>query len=243
MLDHSQTEVPDRADRHGWIAPPAALVEWRDGLRDRLLRRAVGGFDAMLRACYGVSEFTHDPECLIRVARSQAHRDVRLADGTRIRAGDPILVLHFWNEHVLRFARGRPSLGWASVMRRRVSQSLGALAEQLESDPDWGQVRALQADTALFGFWRMYQARRVIRRFGFDVMTPPDGSRLRALRAFTDDCIVWLLTRAFNPAALGRQEFVRGRDEMWMSRQSLIRQYGSRAQVLANTGPADPAMR
>ncbi|MGH7212945.1 MAG: hypothetical protein ACREF1_15970, partial [Acetobacteraceae bacterium] len=60
----------------------------------------------------------------------------------------------------------------------------------------------------------------------FEVVAPKRPSRLRVMRAFTDDCVVWLLTSVLNPEALNRHEFARGRDEMWISRQSLLRQYG-----------------
>lgn len=244
MLDDSSTRIADLAPAalncEEWIAPPPAPAATADAWRDRLWRHFVTGIDAVLRACYGISEFTDDPECLIRVAMSQACCDLALADGTVVRTGDPILVLHLWNEHVVRFSGGRPSLGWASRMRRRVSQSLEALAEQIESEPAWREVRAVRADTALFGLWRMYQARGVIRRFGFDLMPPPRHSALRALQALGDACIVWMLTRAFNPAALRRHGFLRGRHEMWMSRHRLLARYGPAP--LTDQGAAIPRL-
>ena len=61
------------------------------------------------------------------------------------------------------------------------------------------------------------------RRFGFEVVTRED-SLMRNLQAFGDNCIAWLLTRAFNPAALHRQAFLRGQIELWMPRQRLLAQ-------------------
>lgn len=227
MLDQTDSKPaepigrPAREDAAALSRPPRGRL-WRD----QLWRGFVLGFDALLRRVYGVAEFTDDPECVIRVARGTAASDMRLADGTQIRAGDPVLVLHVWNEHMLRFRRGRPTLGWASGLRRRVCRSLEGLAERVPQEPAWRDIRAMRADTSLFGFWRMCQARRVIARFGFEVIAPKAGSRRRAARAFTDNCVVWLLTSVLNPEALKRQEFVRGRDEMWMSREGLLRRFG-----------------
>jgi hypothetical protein len=238
MLDQTQSDLPAPTRQAApQKAPDAALPrpEGRPHWRERLWRRFVLGFDAVLRRAYGVAEFTDNPECVIRVALSAAESNMRLADGTELRAGDPVLVLHFWNEHMLRFRRGRPTLGWASGMRRRLWRSLEALAERVPNEPAWREVRAMRADTALFGFWRMYQARRVIPRFGFEVIAPKQRSRLRAARAFTDDCVVWLLTSVLNPEALKRQEFVRGRDEMWISREGLLRRFGNPGSRAANS--------
>lgn len=236
MLGHFGTEplnLMERATAPLMHPPPTC---WRSlGWRDRLWRRFAIGLDAMIRVHYGISEFTDHPECVIRVALGEAPWDLRLTDGTEIRVGDRVLVLHFWNEHMLRFHRGRPTLGWASAMRRRASGSLRVLAQQMESEPAWREVRAVRGDTRLFGFWRMSQARRVMGRFGFDFVAPKRCSRLRAIRSFTDDCVVWMLTRAFNPEVSARQEFVRGRDEMWMSRDSLLERYGRAAAVLPDS--------
>ena len=41
-----------------------------------------------------------------------------------------------------------------------------------------------------------------------------------------DSMIVWGLTRAFNPAALPRQRFLRDHNELWISRSTLVTLYG-----------------
>ena len=61
---------------------------------------AVRGVNSLLRLRQGIEEFTEDEECLFRVSRKPAGRSVSLSDGTEIAEGEPLLHLHFWNEHL-----------------------------------------------------------------------------------------------------------------------------------------------
>jgi hypothetical protein len=53
-----------------------------------------------------------------------------LSDGIRRRQGDPVIHLHFWNEHLPAMPEG-PSTGWANLMKRRMRHSLTTLAGYL----------------------------------------------------------------------------------------------------------------
>ena len=188
----------------------------------------VGSVDAMLRAYYGIREFTDDPDCLFRVALVPAGEPVRLSDGTEIAAGEPIGALHWWNEHMPRYSDRGPDLVWAGMMRRRVGYSLQLLIEFAEREPEWRQVRAFRGDTTLASGLGNGQTRRVARHLGFELIEPPP-SRLHRLHTFTTSFNTWALTRAFNPAALPRQPFLRGWHEWWMSRAMLRRRYARSA--------------
>ncbi|MGH7212294.1 MAG: hypothetical protein ACREF1_12645, partial [Acetobacteraceae bacterium] len=83
------------------------------------------GADMALRRWYGVREFTDDPACLLRLALAPAPHAVTLSDGTRVEAGETVAILHIWNEHIPRFRRGGPDMGWAIDIRRRVLRSFG----------------------------------------------------------------------------------------------------------------------
>ncbi|MBV8121305.1 MAG: hypothetical protein JO081_15370 [Alphaproteobacteria bacterium] len=67
----------------------------------------------------------------------------------------------------------------------------------------------------------------MFQRYGFE-RTPTDPSLLARLHGLGECFVLWGLTRAFNPAALPRQPFLRDRYEMWISRATLLARYGNR---------------
>jgi hypothetical protein len=184
--------------------------------------------DAILRSCYGIYEFTDDPACVLRVALSEARVAAALCDGTRVAAGDLVGTLHFWNEHLPRYSEKGPDLGWACLVRDRVVYSLRAFSAYIERDPAWREVRAIRAETALPARLGVNQVARVFQRYGFE-RTPTDESWRTRLHGLGECFVLWGLTRAFNPAALPRQPFLRDRCELWISRQTLRALYADRA--------------
>jgi hypothetical protein len=199
---------------------------------DELWAGSVGLFDAIIRNYYGVYEFTDDPACVLRVGLGDARAPVALSDGTQIQAGELIGTLHFWNEHLPRYSIDGPNLRWACAMRDQVLHSLRALADYVESASAWRDVRALRGDAALSTRLGMSQVQRVGERYGFERI-PCDFSFLRRLHAFGESFTLWGLTRAFNPAALPRQPFLRDHHELWISRASLLRRYARRQRPTA----------
>src|SRR5579884_4237664 len=113
---------------------------------DELWISVVGSIYTVLRACHGIYEFTGDPDCMFRIALTPAAKTVTLADGTRIRRGDPVGALHWRNEHLRRYSARGPDLGWARDMRRRICHSMMLLADYVEHDPGWRDVQALRGD-------------------------------------------------------------------------------------------------
>jgi hypothetical protein len=202
----------------GEIGPAAA--GWSDGA----WAGTVGWCDMVLRRLYGIREFTDDPDCIFRVGLRSAGDTLLLSDGTRIEAGETIGTLHFWNEHLPRYAAQSPGLGWACEMRRQVVHSLGALALYIETDPAWRRVKALHAESPLSMRLGESEMARLVQMYGFE--TPPGPrSLLRRLHDLGDDFLLWGLARAFNPAALPRLRFFRPHRDLWISRCSLLRIY------------------
>lgn len=201
----------DRADRPtGW--------------NDEFWAAVVGSVDALLRAYYGIREFTGDPDCVVRIALDPAREPITLSDGTQIASGEMVGALHLWNEHLQRYSPRGPDLGWAEDMRRRIRHSLRLLADHIQRDPAWRPVRAFRADATWSSRLGTVQIRRVAERYGFELVEP-GSSMLRQLHAIGDSFIVWALTRGFNPSALPRQPFLRARHELWISRSTLLRRY------------------
>jgi hypothetical protein len=195
----------------------------------------VGSIDGLLRACHGIFEFTDDPICVLRLGLRPAGGPRTLADGTAIGYGEPVGGLHLWNEHLRQYSGDGPDVGWACDMRRRVVRSMQLLANYIEREPGWQSVRAFRGAVNLSPRLGTIQIRRLSSRLGFEVVEP-SLTVARRLH-FMGDCFnTWALTRAFNRAALPRQRFLRGRCELWISRDGLLARYGNVAGGAACTG-------
>jgi hypothetical protein len=194
---------------------------------DELWVGSVSWCDALLRSYYGIHEFTDDPACVLRAGLSQARAPVSLSDGTQIQVGELVGTLHFWNEHLPPYSSNGPNLGWACAIRDRVVYSLRAFTDYIESEAAWREVRAIRTETALPARLGALQIGRVFRRYGFE-RVPTDSSFLARLHGLGECFVLWGLTRAFNPAALPRQPFLRDRHELWISRNALRLRYARR---------------
>jgi hypothetical protein len=183
--------------------------------------------DALLRSYYGVYEFTDDPACVLRIGLGAARDPVTLSDGTQIRGGEIIGTLHFWNEQLPRYSSGGPNLYWACTIRDQVRHSLCALAEYIETNPDWREVRAFRGQAALSARLGIPQVQRVAARYGFE-RVPTKPSLLRRVHSVGESFVLWGLTRALNPAAALRQPFLRDHHELWISRRTLCMRYAGR---------------
>ncbi len=228
---HPVTPFADIEEPGGDALAPAAparrararsKVGLRLKVRDLLWAALVRAADVVLRRWYGVREFTDDPACLLRIALAPAPHAVRLSDGTCIPAGEPVAMLHMWNEQVPRFSLAGPDVRWALDVRRRLLHSLGSLARHLDHDPAWKHIRGIHACVTFGSRRRRWQMRRAAARFGFDLIE--DGAPA-GLHELGEDFLIWAFARAFNPVALRRQRFRRDRTELWISRDTLLARY------------------
>jgi hypothetical protein len=141
-------------------------------------------------------------------------------------------TLHFWNEHLPRYSERGPDLRWACAVRDRVIYSLRAFSEYVEGEPGWAEVRAIRTDTAIPARLGAPQIMRVFQRYGFE-RVPTDSSLMDRLHGLGECFVLWGLTRAFNPAALPRQPFLRDRHQLWISRATLLRRYAQHNRQVA----------
>ena len=206
------------------------------GWKDEVWLTLVGSLDGLLRSVYGIVEFADDPHCVLRIGISPARIPVAMSDGTRVREGQPIGELHLWNEHIPRYSAHGPDFGWAAEMRRRILLSLRLLAEHAERHPAWQRLPAFRADATLSSRLGDIQIRRLALRHGFELVGPPP-SLFRRLHALGDAVSTWGLTRAFNPAALPRQRFLRDHHELWISRATLLQRYAGDARRAGDAKP------
>ena len=156
------------------IALRGVSADWPD----ELWAKSVGLFDTIIRTCYGVYEFTDDPDCVLWIGLSAARAPVSLSDGTRIEIGELVGTLHFWNEHLPSYMPDGPVLGCACAMRGRVIASLRWLADYVECEPARRHIRAFRSEAALPTRLGTSQVQRVAERFGFE-RVPTDTSFLR----------------------------------------------------------------
>lgn len=216
---HAQSAPVAAAPHPPVLAPAPRAVGWID----RSWALLVGAGDVVLRRWYGVRQFTDDPACVLRLALAPAPYDIGLSDGTRIEAGETVVILHLWNEQFPRFRLSGPDLRWAIDVRRRLRRSFKALAQHLERDPAWKDIRGIHACVTFGSRRRLCQIRRAAAGFGFELLE--DGAPTESLHDRGEDFLIWALTRAFNPAALRRQPFRRDRTELWASRERLLTLY------------------
>ncbi len=190
-----------------------------------MLQSVVGRFDAWLRRRYGVFEFCEDPECLLRLRLSQAPHTLTLGDDV-LPAGEPILELHLWNEHIP-LPTGGADLVWASKVYRFWIRSLRGAAAYLQSDRQLAGVRAVGGATVLLAPSYSAGGQRLMQRLGFTII--PYRGRLGGFGEFWENFYSWVIMWAFNPASLHHRSLTRlRREEVWMSAGEFVRRYGSR---------------
>jgi hypothetical protein len=191
-----------------------------------LLDRLVAAFDRRQRRVLGIWEFTADPGCVVRLGLTRALLDADLADGTRVRRGDTVGVIHLWNERMPRIPAGGATLRWAVSLDRALRYSLSLLAAYLQQEPRMQDVQAFGGE---FGFVFTPAAIKVLQRLGIEIFEPrpPHGLWNRSVDLAMR---IWpyLLRRAFNPESVrGRTLADFGRRPMWLARSTIISRYGA----------------
>jgi hypothetical protein len=134
-----------------------------------------------------------------------------LRDGTRVVAGDLVVVLHFRNERV----RALATSGWHPGARRAGRQDLTALAAWVRGLPTTDRPVALRATT-------LFEA--ILRREGWDIRP-----RERTLRTRVDDWFMrWLVAHW---SGEGRQRLWRRQDwrsvDGWLSCREFLEHYSA----------------
>ncbi|MGH6990506.1 MAG: YkoP family protein [Stellaceae bacterium] len=189
---------------------------------------AVRGVDSLLRQRQGIAEIADDPECIFRVSVAVAHHVVTLSDGASIAIGEPVVRLHYWNEHMPAMPRDGPNAAWANLMVGRIRYSLGILAARMAGDRRFAEAEAIQAAPAFaYRFGNAVQLSRICERFGFEVLDLEPRSRLAGrIHDILDGMLIWGLIWAFNPGALKNHGLSHRRIQIWMSRRKLVDLYG-----------------
>lgn len=193
---------------------------------DISLASVVGAVDSVIRRFHHVIEFDDDKRCVFRLEMCPAREFFTLSDGTRVEAGTPIGVLHFWNEQLLRFPKHGPDIRWAKSMLGRFRYSLEALCRYVEHEPGWAEVNAFCGTPRLpLRPNATRQLRAVAEAYGFEMAAreePPPGRFWSWAEGFRTLSFVL----AYNPAASSHSSFRKQRQCLWLSRDTLVTRYG-----------------
>jgi hypothetical protein len=194
-----------------------------------VLRAGIRTMDAILCRVYGVWEFSHNPDCILRISVGRSPSDITLSDGTRLHSGDPVGLVHFWNERLQPIPAGGPTLAWARWMRRATRHSLRLLASYATSEPRLREVAAFGGVTSVFTSQTLGRPEELLQKWGVDwAAIAPPAAPLERFRFFLDRMYAWWLMWAYNPRTLQTKTFARvGRCQFWFSRRLLLAMYGA----------------
>ncbi len=189
-----------------------------------LLSRLVFAIDRYMRRRLRIWEFSDDPDCILRVGLTRSRWEVTLNDGTVIRRGETIGMIHAWNERVPPIPPTGADMAWARELRRRLIRSLQLLAQATQEDPRLQSIRGFGGA----GVLRFSPAiLRLLERLGLEIYELPPQSLRDRLEEQGSRVWTWLMRRAFNPVSVeGRGLAVLSRRFYWLGREKLLQMYG-----------------
>jgi hypothetical protein len=190
-----------------------------------VLKALVVPLDRYLRRRFGVFEYTAETDCLFRARFSTAERDIELPD-LNVPAGDPVLELHFWNEHFPPVPAGGPDIKWAVNGSKKVVTSCRLLAQRLEDDPKMRAVSAIGGTTPLFKAGEGSGWEKMFSRLGFKLW--PHVNPAGSFAEFWENFYAWMVMRSFHVGSgtslrLGEIE----RTDFWVSRDEFLERHGN----------------
>jgi len=197
-------------------------------LHSALIEQAVFGLDRWLRQRQGVCEYSDNLQCLFRIQPAKAETDVTLADGTQVAAGDAVLNLHLWNEHVPPIGPEGATLQWAGALAHGIDLSLRELALHLRWTRALDGVVALRADMRLGTAGQSAQLARMAARYGFVPATgrmDAEAGDYRPMQRLAENMFIVLLVLATNPVALRAPVLRRDHTLVYLSRLALEERY------------------
>ncbi len=191
-------------------------------------QQAIWALDHWLRERQGIYEFTDRADCLFRIQRERAEQSFTFFDGTCVRAGDPIIGLHLWNEHIPAMGRKGPTLAWARRTLRALDTSLYDLAHFLHRREEYAGVRALYGNMCLGTAAQCEQLGRIVQAYGFEVLCNRESGFGGSLHLFGQGILTALLALATNPATLRTAVLRRYREHLILSRAALEARYAAK---------------
>ena len=188
--------------------------------------RFVFALDERLRRRLSIFDFVDHPDCILRMQICRAEEDITLVDGTQVHAGDRLIDLHLWNEHLPEMGRDGPSFGWARRLSKLVDFSLRELANYLGARPQLDDVAVIRAVMPLRGFEQSRHLHFIAARYGFQSV--PDGAARSLggrLHRAGENALGLMLVLASNPAVAHLDILLRRRASLYLPRRDLDARY------------------
>jgi uncharacterized protein YjiS (DUF1127 family) len=192
------------------------------------LAEVLSAFDAWQRRRQAVFEYTDDSGCIFRLDIGHARRPLVLNDGTRVRPGDRVARLHYWNEQIPPMPKGGPTIGWARRMQRAIAVSLQELARYLATRSDLDDIAVVYADVPSATRKQSGQLARIMGHYGFETIAEPDDLSLgERLHRFGENILISLIVLTHNTGALRADTLARVRVPIYLSRLKLEKDCGA----------------
>ena len=188
------------------------------------MRFLVRKLDDLIRKRIQVFEFNLEPDCILRLQVSRAPRLIQLPDLT-LEGGEPVLLIHLWNERLPIIPPTGPDLPWARLIFRQFRHSLRLAAGYLRDHPELNEVRAIGGVTILVSSGLHEGGRNFLEAMGFTIF--PYISPLGRFGEFWENFYSCMIVWTFNPVGMtSRSLFRLRRSEIWMSRALFFDRYG-----------------
>jgi hypothetical protein len=195
-------------------------------------RATIKVLDRILRHILGIREFSREPGCVLRYSEDRARTTVILPNGEAVQPGDLILELHFWNDRLGRDLNQRTS---PRPLRSALRRSLVLLAEQLQSNKNFANVRAVHATLARLPS----RSCRINHPFGCTLRTEPRSNK-RRLHDCLENLLIHSLRWTFNPWNVKQTSLRLNRIELWISVSELQARFcGVAHPVITNASPLE----
>ena len=201
----------------------------------------VSFIDKRLRRRYHVSEYSNSPDCMCRINLCCAGEQRMLADGTALRPGDRIVLLHLWNEKITKMPAHGPTLGWGKCFRRAFESSLRELDTYLAMGSELNDVVAVRAIISIAAPRQRDRLSRLVERLGFEIIAMPQPSWFGRVQRLGENVLYAMMVYARNPAALHRDALVRDRIVAYLSRRELKSRFAGPARRCDQISQSVPA--
>jgi hypothetical protein len=182
--------------------------------------------DTRSRRRQAVFEYTRNPSCIFRLDIGRTQRPLMLRDGTRVRPGQRMARLHFWNEQIPPMPDEGATIGWARQMQKAIAVSLYELTRYLASRPDFGDVAVIGADVPSATRTQSEKLARIMAHYGFEAIagSEPLGLGKNLLR-YGENIMISLIVYAHNAVALRPDTLGRVRVPIYLSRRILEKNF------------------
>lgn len=192
-------------------------------------RAMIKELDRFLRYILEIHEFSREPGCVLRYSIARSKIAVILPGGEAVEPGDPIIELHFWND---RLGYYRDSKLRSIRLRSAFRRSLALLAEQLEANERFADIKAVHATLPRI----RSRSFRVRHPFGFSPVIGPRSDRW-LVHDFFENFLIRSLRWAFGLCRAKRRARRLSRLEIWFSAPELMARFGH---VVHTNAPGHP---